>query len=191
MERLGVRRRRMILTGFPLEDRDFLAAADLILLAGGDPVRGWRAFEASGIGEVVRRRYYAGAALVGVSAGAVQLGWAAAASEWSGDGGGAAAASGLVGTFKLVPYFIDVHDEVREWRRLARVVAASGTNVSGLGIPTGGAAVVHPDGTLEPARFSRHPRHPMVELVPAPDGGEPRCNVLAPLAAVAERAVTT
>ena len=182
MEGIGVRRRRMILAGLPADDREFLAAADLIVLAGGDPVRGWRAFTASGIAELVARRFYAGAVLIGISAGAVQLGWGVPAAGAEGNGGGA---SGLVATFRLAPFFVDVHAEAEGWRRLARAVAASGTDVPGLGIPTGGAAVVHPDGTLEPVR------HPLVEIVPATDGGEPEHHLLVPAAAAAARDETS
>ncbi len=56
------------------EDIMFLEKADLIVLAGGDVERGWKVFEQNGLKELISRRRYDGALLIGVSAGAVQLG---------------------------------------------------------------------------------------------------------------------
>ncbi|HEX6199980.1 MAG TPA: Type 1 glutamine amidotransferase-like domain-containing protein, partial [Thermoanaerobaculia bacterium] len=78
VEAVGIEDHRMILSSFQGEDREFLASADLVVLSGGDPVRGWRIFEQSGLQEAITRRYFEGAVLLGVSAGAVQLGWAVA-----------------------------------------------------------------------------------------------------------------
>lgn len=156
MEAVGIGERRMVLAHLPAEDREFLERADLVLLAGGDPVRGWRAFEESGIGELVVSRYWAGATLVGVSAGAVQLGWGMPAA-----GVAPRDASDLTGGFRLVPYWVGVHQEDEDWATLAATVAASGTNVPGIGVPGGGAAIVHPDHTLEPVR------RPLVEIAAA------------------------
>ncbi len=81
VEGVGIEDHRMILSRFDGEDREYLAAADLIVLSGGDPVRGWRILQQSGLQEAVLQRYFEGAVLLGVSAGAVQLGWAAAPEE--------------------------------------------------------------------------------------------------------------
>jgi cyanophycinase-like exopeptidase len=76
MEGVGITEHRMIRSGFGDEERAWLGSSDLVLLAGGDPVRGWRIFEQSGMREVITGRYFQGATLIGISAGAVQLGWA-------------------------------------------------------------------------------------------------------------------
>jgi hypothetical protein len=148
MEGIGVTEHRMIRSSFDAEDRAWLGSSDLVLLAGGDPVRGWRIFEQSGMREVITGRYFEGATLLGISAGAVQLGWAA----------GPADAEPTL-TFRLVPAILSAHDEENDWRELRRLLSASGLSVRGLGIPTGGGLIHHPDGVIEPVR------HPVHELV--------------------------
>jgi hypothetical protein len=130
---------------------EFLDAADLILLAGGDVQRGWRAFEAAGVKDRIVERYYAGAVLIGISAGAVQLGL----KGWSEDE--------VFDTFRLVPFVIDVHDEPA-WSGLLRAVPRAGELARGFGIPAGGGALYHPDYSLEPVR------HTLTEVETTPDG---------------------
>jgi hypothetical protein len=141
---------RMIPAEPTAEDLDFVRQAHLILLAGGDPKRGWDAFEANGLDKLVVERYAQGVVLMGVSAGAVQLGlqgW-----QEADDGEGQ-----LFETFRLVPYLIDAHAEP-EWPRMHRALPRLGRTTRGLGLPTGGGAVVHPDLTIEPIR------HPLTEF---------------------------
>lgn len=157
MESLGVADHRMILSSFPREDREFLAAADLVVLAGGDPVRGWRVLEQGEMRDAISARYFAGAVLLGVSAGAVQLGWLVAPEDVE------PSASEAIFTFRLVPAVVGVHEEADDWRRLRRLMKVSGVAVRGLGIPSGGGLVYHPDGTVEPVR------RPVHELVVADD----------------------
>lgn len=156
METLGVTDHRMILSTFPDEDRTFLEEADLILLAGGDPVRGWRIFEQSGMREVITQRYFEGAVLAGVSAGAVQLGWAAAPSERDAPTLGR---DDVELTFRLVPAIVDAHGEASEWSTLRRLLQVSELSIRGIGIPSGGGLLYHPDGAVEPIR------RPLQELV--------------------------
>ncbi len=151
MAGVGVNECRMIPAEPSAADLDFFDAADLILLAGGDALRGWRAFERNGLKQKVVERYYTGAMLFGVSAGAVQLGLHGfRESEGESD-------VRLFETFKLVPLLIDVHQEPA-WQRLARAMPEAGEYVQGLGIPSGAGAVVHPDMTVEPVR------RPLTEL---------------------------
>ena len=157
MQGIGVTTCRMIPAEPSETDLDFFAEADLVLLAGGDVRRGWRAFRANGLKEKLIERYYGGAVLMGVSAGAVQLGLYG----WHED-----EENGKLKTFecfKLVPALIDVHQEP-EWTRLERCLAKVGEDVRGLGIPSGSGAILHQDLTLEPVRRS------LVELVPGEDG---------------------
>jgi peptidase E len=74
IEPIGPAECRLIPSEPTADELAFLESADVILLAGGDVDLGWRAFTASGVRDVVERRYHAGAVLIGVSAGAVQLG---------------------------------------------------------------------------------------------------------------------
>lgn len=150
MEGISVFETRMVPASPSAEEMAFLEEADLILLAGGDVELGWRAFEASGIREVVERRYYAGALLIGVSAGAVQAGLAG----WR--GGVPTAREELIDTFKLLPYVVDAHAEENDWQALRAAVHLMGESVHGIGIPAGGGVVYHPDHTLEAVR---HPCH--------------------------------
>lgn len=146
MEQLGVARRRFVRSRPGPGDLAFLMSADLILLAGGDVLRGWRAFEAAGIAELIGRRHREGAILVGVSAGAVQLGagWLTA-----GDGNGDGGKERIVPTTGLLPFMIDAHDEPG-WARLRRTMLQAPGHLAGIGIPLGGAASVAPDMTVEP-----------------------------------------
>lgn len=166
MEGAGVRECRMIPSVPSDEDLAFLEEADLLLLAGGDVERGWRAFQAGGVREVVERRWGAGAVLVGVSAGAVQLGlvgWREGAPEAS------------FPTFGVVPLAVSAHDESGGWEGLRRVVAAHGGSIRGVGVPRGGGVIYHSDHAVEAIR------HPALEVEMR--GGEVAVNLLLPVPA--------
>jgi cyanophycinase len=149
MDAAGVHERRMILSSFPPADQSFLGEADIILLAGGEVERGWQVFVETGMRESVVRRYSEGAVLMGVSAGAAQLGlcWAA---------GGGASPAGLLETFKLVPFVIDAHDEGRQWGRLRDTLRLLRGGAKGIGIPAGGGMIYYPEGRVEAVRRPVH-----------------------------------
>lgn len=154
MQGIGISDCRMIPAEPSTEDLDFFDQADLILLAGGDPERGWRCFESNGLKQKVVERYYSGCLLMGISAGAMQLGLQAFNEP---AGNGADKELETFETFKLIPLVIDVHDDP-DWLRLHAVMPKVGDLIQGLGIPSGAGAIVHPDMTLEPVR------RPLVEL---------------------------
>ncbi len=52
------------------EDISFLEEAGLIVLSGGDVERGWQVFEQNGLKELLPKKRFDGAVLIGVSAGA-------------------------------------------------------------------------------------------------------------------------
>jgi hypothetical protein len=85
--------------------------------------------------------------LLGVSAGAVQLGL-----------GGLAADGSLIETFKLAPFIIGAHEESDNWKTTIELLRLSTTDTRAIGLPTGGGAICHPDQTIEPLR------HSLVEL---------------------------
>ncbi len=147
MEGVGVSDCRMIPSAISDVDLSFLNDADIILLAGGDVELGWRTFLSNGLNNHIVRRYFEGATLIGISAGAVQLGL-----------GGLAADGSLIETFKLVPFVIGAHEESDNWKTTRDLLRLSATNTRGIGLPTGGGALYHPDQTLEPLR------HLVVEL---------------------------
>lgn len=154
MEGVGVSRRRMILSSYTSEDAEFLADSDIILLAGGDPVRGWETLTANGARAAVTKRYLEGALLVGVSAGAAQLGLYVYPE-------GELTRERLTEAFRFVPVVVGAHEERTDWETLRRAVRAAGEGVHGVGIPAGGGAVYHPNGSLEPVR------HPLSLFSPA------------------------
>jgi cyanophycinase len=143
MEMVGVRDRRMILSGYSAQDRAYLRSADLIVLAGGDVGAGLRVLRATGMDDDLDERRREGAVLVGVSAGAVHLG----AMGWLGD---EPAEGELVGALGIVPYSVDAHDEANGWRRLRKLLGRSLPGSVAIGVPAGGGIVHHPDGTVEP-----------------------------------------
>ncbi len=150
MDAAGFHERRMISSAFNEEDRECLDRAQLILLAGGDVHLGWSTFEKTGMKERILARYLDGAVLVGVSAGAVQMGRHAILDK------GESSGLELVDMLNLVPGIIDVHDEERDWTRLSDTVRLLEGTSTGLGIPAGGGIVFHADGTAEPLRRPVH-----------------------------------
>lgn len=150
MDGISVFDTRLIPSAPSREDRAFLDEADLVLLAGGDVERGWKVFEETGLRDAIVQRYYAGAVLMGVSAGAVQLGLAG----WP--EGAPVTRENLVDTLKLIPHVVDAHAEREEWERLKKAVGLLGESVQGFGIPSGGGMIYHPDHSVEAVR---HPLH--------------------------------
>lgn len=150
MDAVGITDRRMIDSSFGPDDRIFLARADLIVLAGGDVRLGWNTFEKTGMKDVILDRHARGAIVVGVSAGAIQLGrYGIVETPQS-------PAAELLDVFQLVPMVVDTHDERAEWARLTETIQFLQGAATGLGIPTGGGVIVHPDATVEPLRRSAH-----------------------------------
>jgi hypothetical protein len=153
----------MISSCFSPEDSKHLKDADLILLAGGDFERGWKIFDAVGLRGAVVDAYLSGALLIGVSAGAVQLGIGGYVSADSGD---------FVNTFGLTPFLIGAHEEADDWHNLRRAVAREEGKARGIGLPAGGGMICHADRTLEPLRTTL-PEFSWVD-------GALECNLLVP-----------
>jgi peptidase E len=146
MSGIGVSRCRMIRSSFSSEDEAFLNDADIVLLAGGDVAAGWKVLGETGMKEAIVARHAAGASIVGISAGAVQLGMYGVTEDGT---------TGTVfDTFKLCPLVIAAHDETNDWRSLRNAVRLLEGAVPGIGIPAGGGLVYHTDGSLEPVRRS-------------------------------------
>ena len=146
MEGFGIFDCRLIPSDVSEADLAFLNEADIILLAGGDVELGWRTFLTNGLNNHIVRRYFEGATLIGISAGAVQLGLCGLAADGS-----------LFETFKLVPFIIGAHEESNNWKTTTDLLRLSATNTRAIGLPTGGGAI-YEDKTLEPLR------HRFVEL---------------------------
>jgi len=142
MEGVGVVDCRMIPSAVSEADLAFLKHADIILLAGGDVEAGWRVFLNNGLSERIVRRYFEGASLIGISAGAVQLGLCGLAADGS-----------LIETFKLVPFIIGAHEESDNWKTTRELLRLSGPGKTGIGLPAGGGAIYHPDHTVQALRY--------------------------------------
>lgn len=151
MEGLGIFDCRMIPSTLSEPDIAFINQAEIILLAGGDVEAGWRVFLNNGLSKHIARRYFEGALLIGISAGAVQLGLCGLAADGS-----------LIETFKLVPFIIGAHEESDNWKTTMELLRLSGPGKIAIGLPTGGGAICHPDHTLESLR------HPLVNIIPSP-----------------------
>jgi cyanophycinase-like exopeptidase len=150
MDAIGITNRRMVDSSFGPDDRAFLERAQLIVLAGGDVRLGWNTFETTGMKDVVLDRYAQGAVLVGVSAGAVQLGSYGIIEIPQ------SRTTELIDVFRLVPLVIDTHDERAEWARLSRAINLLEGAATGLGISSGGGVIVYADATIKPLRRPAH-----------------------------------
>jgi hypothetical protein len=150
MERMEITACRMVPAQPSPEDRTFLEAASLVLLAGGDAELGWTVFEQNGINQILARKRYDGSILIGISAGAIQLGLGALSS---------APQPKKIDMFRFAPFYLGAHDEKNEWWDLRAIVSLSSAGTRGIGIPAGGGAIYWPDGMLEPLS------HPLTELV--------------------------
>lgn len=153
MEQIGIAECRHVPARPAPEDLDFLAGADLVLLAGGSVERGWRAWKEAGLDQKLVERYYGGALLIGISAGAVQLGLMG----WDDAG------DKTLDMLRIVPFVVDAHDEPG-WARLHKAVQRAGEHGRGLGIPSGAGAIYHPDYSVEPVR------HAIVEMHQTEEG---------------------
>ena len=154
MELMGISNCRMVPSQPAEEDRLFLDEADLVLLAGGDVEHGWQVFERNGLKELLLRKRYDGGILVGISAGAVQLGLGALTD---------APQPKRLDLFGFVPFYVGAHEENDEWWHLRALVNLSQSGVRGVGIPLGGGAIYWPDGSLEAIR------RPLTELLKEDD----------------------
>lgn len=149
MESVGITDHKMILSSFKEEDQSFVKQADVILLAGGEVERGWNMFTETGLNELLPRRCSEGAVLIGVSAGAVQLGMFGLIEAKD-------APNKLLGMLKIVPFIIGAHEEKEEWISLKTTIELLNMSYRGIGLPMGSGAIYHPDHSLEAIRYSLH-----------------------------------
>jgi cyanophycinase len=149
MESIGIEDRRMISSSLSSDEASFVEQADLVMLAGGDVEKGWKSFQRSGLKDLIIRRYSEGVLLIGLSAGAAQLGmlgWPEAEAR----------SESLFNTFRLVPFVISAHEEKSDWRMLKSVLQVARIKVAGIGIPAGGGMIYHGDHSVEPIRYPLH-----------------------------------
>lgn len=133
--------RRLILSRPSADDTLFLSQADIILMAGGSVEKGWNVFSGNGFRPLITQRYRSGALLLGISAGAVQLGC----------GGLTEDESAVVSTFGFVGLYVGVHEEHEDWKSLRLALSRQNRPVHGIGIPSGGGVMFY-SGDLYPIR---------------------------------------
>lgn len=150
MEQVQISTCRMIPSRMQPEDKAFVENADLLLLAGGDVDLGWRVFEENGLKEIITRKRIEGVVLIGISAGAVQMGMGSLTES---------ANMKRVDLFRFAPFYIGAHEEQEEWWNLRALVNLASEEARGIGIPAGGGAIYNSDGSLEPVR------KPLVEFL--------------------------
>jgi len=143
MDSMGISHCRLIPSQPSRDDTTFMEDADLIVLSGGDTERGWRTFEQNGLKELIPRKRFDGAILMGVSAGAIQLGLGCLSNS---------AQPKQIDMFRFAPFYVGAHNESNDWWDLRALVNLSQANTRAIGIPAGGGAVYQADGTLEPMR---------------------------------------
>lgn len=141
MSNIDIHESRMITSAFLQDEQNFLESADLILLAGGDFDLGWETIKNTGMAEIISKKYYSGAVIIGISAGAMQLGM-----------GGGNSSSSITQTLQLFPYYVSVHEEECNWSQLKQLIEEGGQYDKGFGISAGGGMIYHPDSTIEPIR---------------------------------------
>jgi hypothetical protein len=142
MDKIGLHQRRHLIAPYSAEDLVWLDRCDLILLSGGDVMRGWQCFTNAGLQQRFKTRYEAGCVLMGISAGAIQMsdflfGEAPDENKISGQGMG------------LARCLVDVHDQDRDWKRLRELSKQVPKGTRCVGIPSNGVLKVHPDQTFE------------------------------------------
>ena len=139
----GVNDCRLIRADPDADDTKFLESANIILLAGGDTALGWHAIKRNAWDRMLIQRHQDGAVLMGISAGAIQLGRMYNDKDIYSD----------PSYLQLIGYIVDVHS-ADQWRALKEEVSAAGHGAKGIGIPHGAGLVYNPDGSLEAIRFA-------------------------------------
>ena len=140
MENFGITTNRCkhITSDYNEAEQLALKTADLILLAGGNVADGISVFENTNLRKDLLKKYQDGCMFIGLSAGAVQLGW-----EHLEDGQ-------VTACLKLIPLNIGAHDEANHWKSIKALIQGPASIKRAIGIPTGGGFLYHPDHTLEP-----------------------------------------
>jgi hypothetical protein len=123
---------------FTEDDQAALTRADLILIAGGETLDGWQIMQNTGMDRRINECYYNGALLIGISAGAVQLGLYLTGAE-----------PNLIPALQIVPLLVGVHDEQDDWKQLRMLLQRQCPQQTAIGVSFGGGMVWHPDNSIQ------------------------------------------
>ncbi len=147
MEQIGIDRdacRHLIFEGQTgRRDIEFLMQTDVLLLSGGDSILGWKLLRDLGIDILIQEKVnkHPDALIIGVSAGAIQLGTLVYPEDLTTNS--VEMRSGM----ELVPFVIGVHEESNDWKGLKTVLDSSrrsnleSNTLRGMAIPFGGGLV--------------------------------------------------
>ena len=133
------------------QDRAVVDRADLVFVSGGDATHGAKVLARTGAAGWMREAHARGTPMMGVSAGAIDLGawWI----DWPEDEDAPEEQADLVGCIGILPgHVFDTHDEEDGWGELhvaSRLLARRGGKARFLGIPTKGALVFDERGAME------------------------------------------
>lgn len=145
MQQIEINNCRMIKSNPCAGDNKFLKTSDIILLAGGDTNEGLKIIKQNGWDKIIIDKYAKGSVLIGISAGAVQLGVKGYKSECK-------EKQSVFDCLQLVPFIIDVHKN-DDWFNLIRQVDFEGGELKAYGIPYGAGLIYYPDMSIEAVRY--------------------------------------
>ena len=123
---------------------EFLASAQIILLAGGDTWLGWQTIKK--IAPLIHGARNNGAVLIGTSAGAVQLGLLGFRDKPYLNN------TDLFSTLGYIPAIFSPHEERQQWRILRQMVQQTAGTLPAIGIPSGAGVIVTPDNHIQAIR---------------------------------------
>lgn len=144
MKGIGITDCKMITSDASGDELAFLAQSDVLLLSGGDVDKGWNVLQNTGMLDIVRQRYIEGAVLMGISAGAIQLG-----QFWRDDKANAE----LKLMAQVLPFSVDAHEESTDWKRLKGTTRQGFNKAKSYGIPSGGGLVFFPNKAIHAIRY--------------------------------------
>ncbi len=145
-QQIDIHNCRMIKSDPDEGDTIFLKNSNIILLAGGDTEKGWDTIRRNGWHSIITERYTSGAILMGISAGAIQLGIREFKEHVD------TKKHKDLDSLQLVPFIIDVHaDDL--WQGLKEHLRSEGNGAQGMGIPMGAGLAYYPDESFEAIRF--------------------------------------
>ncbi|MBD3225077.1 MAG: hypothetical protein GF313_10140 [Caldithrix sp.] len=142
MELNGIKNCSQISSAFEPIDKENLMDANLILLAGGDIKKGWDIISGQEMYAIIKQKYYQGTLIIGVSAGAIQLGLYGWDLTEQGN-------LNVFETMKLIPMVIHAHNEAENWTILKQVLKKIDHWTVGLGMPIRSGLLCHNDHTIE------------------------------------------
>jgi hypothetical protein len=130
--------------------REALAEVDLVFVGGGDVEAGMQVLRDAGLVDDFHAAAKRGVVFAGLSAGAIMLGerWI----RWPHPGAGDDEAE-TYECLSIAPCSLDTHGESDDWQETQSFAAVRarelGKKACAYGVPSGGALVIGPDGTLQ------------------------------------------